>query len=93
MTNEEAVRIMIAHQRALEDDTAIFSDKMQKVIAKDDEAFRMAISALERGRWIPFKLNGGACRRTSHRKFRAYHDNGMTVLQIKKKMRHVKSKH
>ena len=53
MTNEEAVRIMIAHQRALEDDTAIFSDKMQKVIAKDDEAFRMAISALERDRWIP----------------------------------------
>ena len=52
MTNEEAVRIMIAHQRALEDDTAIFSDKMQKVIAKDDEAFRMAISALERDRWI-----------------------------------------
>ena len=42
MTNEEAVRIMIAHQRALEDDTA---------------------------------------------------NNGMTVLQIKKKMRHVKSKH
>lgn len=53
MTNEEAVRIMIAHQRTLEDDTAIFSDKMQKVIAKDDEAFRMAISALERDRWIP----------------------------------------
>ena len=53
MTNEEAVRIMIAHQRALEDDTAIFSDKMQKVIAKHDEAFRMAISALERDRWIP----------------------------------------
>ena len=52
MTNEEAVRIMIAHQRALEDDTAIFSDKMQKVIAKDDEAFRMAISALEHDRWI-----------------------------------------
>ena len=38
-------------------------------------------------------INDGACRRTSHRKFRAYHDNGMTVLQIKKKMRHVKSKH
>ena len=52
MTNEEAVRIMIAHQRALEDDTAIFSEKMQKVIAKDDEAFRMAISALEHDRWI-----------------------------------------
>ena len=59
MTNEEAVRIMIAHQRTLEDDTAIFSDKMQKVIAKDDEAFRMAISALERDRWIPFKLIEG----------------------------------
>ena len=57
MTNEEAVRIMIAHQRALEDDTAIFSDKMQKVIAKDDEAFRMAISALERDRWIPVTEN------------------------------------
>ena len=57
MTNEEAVRIMIAHQRALEDDTAIFSDKMQKVIAKHDEAFRMAISALERDRWIPVTEN------------------------------------
>ena len=59
MTNEEAVRIMIAHQRALEDDTAIFSDKMQKVIAKHDEAFRMAISALERDMWIPFELIEG----------------------------------
>ena len=59
MKHEEAIRIMKAHQRALEDDTVIFSEKMQKVIAKDDEAFRMAISALERDRWIPFKLIEG----------------------------------
>jgi hypothetical protein len=38
-------------------------------------------------------LNGGTCRRTRHRKYRTYHDKGMTVLQIRKKMRHIKSKH
>ena len=53
MTNEEAIHILTVHQTTLNDDTDVFSAKMQKVIAKDSEAFKMAISALERDRWIP----------------------------------------
>jgi hypothetical protein len=52
MTNEEAIHILTVHQTTLNDDTDVFSAKMQKVIAKDSEAFKMAISALERDRWI-----------------------------------------
>ena len=59
MTNEEAIHILTVHQTTLNDDTDVFSAKMQKVIAKDSEAFKMAISALERDRWIPFKLIEG----------------------------------
>ena len=34
-------------------------------------------------------INGGTCKRTTHRKFRMYRDKGMTWLQIRKKAKHV----
>lgn len=36
-----------------DDDKDIFSDEMKKVLEKDKEAIKMAISAMERDRWIP----------------------------------------
>jgi hypothetical protein len=53
MTNEEALSMLKMRLTLHDDDKDIFSDEMKKVLEKDKEAIKMAISALERDRWIP----------------------------------------
>lgn len=53
MTNEEALSMLKMRLTLHDDDKDIFSDEMKKVLEKDKEAIKMAISALEHDRWIP----------------------------------------
>ena len=57
MTNEEALSMLKMRLTLHDDDKDIFSDEMKKVLEKDKEAIKMAISALERDRWIPVTEN------------------------------------
>jgi hypothetical protein len=50
MTNEEALSMLKMRLTLHDDDKDIFSDEMKKVLEKDKEAIKMAISAMERDR-------------------------------------------